>query len=148
MHLNKRILNNRSKKYAMLAMAAASVLGACSKDEPAIEQHDTTYTFAPDNSAQLRDLAQIKRSADSAAVRYIYFKATSGKKVALGWEGIDLSALVKFIDPAFDAAKGKGRAAGTIDRVSNYPEAANAIQKLRDYYGYILNLIEESENER
>ncbi|MBD5389358.1 hypothetical protein HDR63_03845 [bacterium] len=148
MRLDKKLLNNLSKKYTMLALAAASVLGACSKDDgPAIEQHDTTYTFAPHDRTQLQDLAQIKRSADSAAVRYIYFRATSGNYDANAWEGVNLNGLIKTIDPAFQAAKKKGRAAGTIDRAWDDPNMADAIQKLQDY-GYKLNLIEVPEYAR
>ena len=44
MRLDKRVLNGLSKRYAVMAIGAASVLGACSKDNgPDVEQHDIYF---------------------------------------------------------------------------------------------------------
>lgn len=146
MRFDKKVLNSLSKRYAVMAIGAASVLGACSKDNgPGVEQHDTTYTFAPFQYEQLDDLEQIRRSADSIEVRHIYFEVQSGDEY--GWEGINLNGTIKHVDAAFDAARGKGRGKGVFENVTDDPALDAPIKKLRKY-NYGIEFMAAPQNQR
>ena len=87
---------------------------ACSKPQPEpIQQYDTFYYFARDHYEELCDLEQISASVDSVEVRYIIFQVKKDN-----WSGVNFTAALKnVIEPAFEAAKGKGR--GTFNYVDN-----------------------------
>jgi hypothetical protein len=102
-------------------LAVGTLFGACQKenDTTQIQQHDTDYTFNIHTIISLKDITQIKASADSAEVRKIYF-------VPYGtWEQFSsngISNLRKNVfEPALAAAGSKGSGKGNFEDINITP---------------------------
>lgn len=112
-------ISKLSKPLVVVTLAGATLFAGCSKDDKKDEivpQHDTVYTFAPNTYDNLKNLEQIKRSADSVEVRTIIFRVINGN---YGWNGINFKALLSIFQQAFDAAQGKGEGDGVFKNVTD-----------------------------
>lgn len=127
MQVLKKIIPYKVRRaLPILGIAMGSMfMSSCSKDEPDVPIHDTTYTWGMDNfynNAKLN--AQIRASADSASVRYVILKSDG-----LSWGGAynENEFRYKVVEPLIQAGGEKNRhkfkGAGTIKHVFiKYPE--------------------------
>ena len=108
---------------AVMAALALSLFAAC--DDKEEFNKTTVYEFGRQNYDGL-SIEQIGRSADSVQVSTIIFRA----KPNVDWDGQNMHALYSTLKEYFEAAKGKGKAEGTLMNVSNITQYADSVASL------------------
>lgn len=111
------------KRLLYLTLSLSLLVVGCSKDKDELdpETKTTTYTFGPHVYDQIKNIAQIKASADSVQVGKIIFQATNVSPAGdsiYGWKGCNMMGLHNVLMPAMNASKNKGECRGTLKRVS------------------------------
>ena len=127
------IRSNKMIGMIIICGMMLTVFQSCGDDEkPSTELQTVEFTFGPDQVGELRPTTNIAKAGADKNVGKIKIKS-DGKN----WGGANVSTIAgKLLDPAFEAANGKGTGDNTKLNGLYINNKSDSI-RLADVYGYI-----------
>jgi hypothetical protein len=133
----EKIIPCKLKKWgsiAMLSTASLLALNSCNKnDEPEQQQQTVEYNFGPDGWDEIYPASKLSSVGADKNVGTIKIKS-DGKN----WRKLKAADVLLILDPAFDAANGKGTGDKTEVNNVTVKSIDDSLKLIK--YGYLVNV--------
>jgi hypothetical protein len=130
-----KILSVLKKQPLMIMLAAMPIAGftGCDKDEPEPLQQTVEYTFGPESWDEIYPASKLSKVGADKNIKTIKIKSDGEY-----WGGLGSNSVLLILDPAFEAANGKGTGDGTKIYGLTIKSIEDSLKLVK--YGYLVNV--------